>query len=202
VRHGPDVRTVPRPSRPKEIRVRRIVATLWMSLDGVVEAPETWAFGYSNDEVQAANEAGMAASDAMLLGRVTYEKFAAYWPQQGSDVPIADYINATPKLVVSTTLDTVEWRNSELINGDIVRELSVRKQQPGKDLTVVGSPTLMRSLLQARLLDELRLMIPPLVLGHGQRLFPEGVAQTPLRLMDAQPFSNGVLYLTYQPADA
>jgi dihydrofolate reductase len=173
-----------------------------MSLDGVVEAPETWAFGYSNDEVQAANETGMAASDAMLLGRVTYQHFAAYWPHQGSDVPMADYINATPKLVVSATLEKVEWRNSELINGDLHEELSRRKQQPGKDLTVVGSPTLARSLLGEGLLDELRLLIPPLVLGSGQRLFPDGVAQTPLKLVGAQSFSNGVLYLTYQPADA
>jgi dihydrofolate reductase len=192
----------PRPLNPEEMRVRRIVATLWMSLDGVVEAPETWAFDYSNDEVQAANEAGMAASDAMLLGRVTYQHFAAYWPHQGSDVPMADYINATPKLVVSTTLESVEWRNSELISGDLQEELSRRKRQPGNDITVVGSPTLTRSLLEIGMLDELRLMIPPLVLGNGQRLFPEGFAQTPLRLAAAQTFSNGVLYLTYQPADA
>ena len=104
--------------------MRKIVAGLFMTLDGVVESPEKWQLPYFNDEMGAALESGMAASDAILLGRRTYQEFAGYWPDQGSDVPFADHINNTPKLVVSTTLDTVEWRNSTLIKGDVAQELT------------------------------------------------------------------------------
>jgi len=164
-----------------------------------MESPETWAFAYSSDEMEEANAAGMAASDALLLGRVTYQLLAAYWPHQSSDVPIADYINTTPKFVVSTTLDTVEWRNSTVIGGNVNEELVRLKRLPGKDITIIGSAALVRSLLRDGLLDELRLMVPPIVLGSGKRLFPDGSEQMSLKLADAKTFSTGVLYLTYQP---
>ena len=128
--------------------MRRIVASLFVSVDGVMESPETWAFTYSDAEMERANEAGMAASDAMLLGRKTYEEFAGYWPYQYRDVPMADYINATPRFVVSTTLDKVEWQNSTLIGGNVNEELIRLKQRPGKDITIIGSATLVRSLLR------------------------------------------------------
>jgi dihydrofolate reductase len=181
--------------------MRRIVASLFVSVDGVMESPETWAFTYSDDEMERANQAGMAASDAMLLGRKTYEEFAAYWPYQSRDVPMVDYINTTPKFVVSTTLDRVEWQNSTLIGGNVNEELTRLKQQPGKDITIIGSATLVRSLLRDDLLDELRLMIPPIVLGSGRRLFADEGKQA-LKLVDAKTFGTGVLYLTYQPAGA
>lgn len=182
--------------------MRRIVASLFVSVDGVMESPETWAFAYSDLEMERANGAGMAASDAMLLGRKTYEEFAAYWPYQSRDVPMVDYINTTPKFVVSTTLDRVEWQNSTLIGGNVNEELTRLKQQPGKDITIIGSATLVRSLLRDDLLDELRLMIPPIVLGSGRRLFADEGEQKALKLVDAKTFGTGVLYLTYQPAGA
>jgi dihydrofolate reductase len=101
----------------------------------------------------------MAESDTMLLGRRTYEEFAAYWPDQGSEVQFADYINSTPKLGISTTLDTVQWRNSTLIAGDVAHEPGKLKQQPGKDISITGSTTLVSSLLRQGVLDELRLLL-------------------------------------------
>lgn len=181
--------------------MRKIVAGLFLSLDGVMEAPDQWHFPYFNDEMGEAVVSQMAESDAMLLGRRTYEEFAGYWPQQGSDVEGADHMNNTPKFVVSTTLESAEWQNTTLIRGNVAEELTRLKQQPGKDISVVGSATLVRSLLTAGLLDELRLLVHPIVVGHGRRLFPEGGDQQPLKLVESKTFSTGVLYLTYQPAD-
>jgi dihydrofolate reductase len=181
---------------------RKIVAGLHMSLDGVVESPDQWVFpyNYANDEMNQAIGSAMATTDAMLLGRVTYQGFAAHWPNQTGD--IADYMNGTPKLVVSNTLDRLEWQNSTLISGDVVGELSKRKQEPGnKDLNLVGSGTLVGSLLREGLLDELRLLVCPIVVGRGKRLFEGGAAPVPLKLVDAQTFSTGVQWVTYQPAD-
>ncbi len=181
--------------------MRKIVAGLFISLDGVVEAPDQWHFPYFNDEMGEAVESQMAASDAMLLGRVTYQEFASYWPHQSSDdVDIADFMNNTPKIVVSTTLDTVDWQNSTLIKGDVAEELTKLKGQPGKDISITGSGTLVRSLLRDGLLDELRLLVHPIVVGSGKRLFADEEAQKALQLVDAKTFSTGVLYLTYQPA--
>ena len=182
--------------------MRKVVAVELVSLDGVMESPEEWAFSYSNDEMEEANASGMAASDAMLLGRVTYQEFASYWPYQNSaEQPYTDYLNNTPKFVVSTTLEEpLEWQNSTLIKGDVAEEIAKLKQQPGKDIGIVGSGTLVRWLLRNDLLDELNLMVHPIVLGNGQRLFEEGADQKELELVDSKTFSTGVLYLTYQPA--
>ena len=143
----------------------------------------------------------MAASDTMLLGRRTYEEFAAFWPNQGDDVPLAKEINGVRKLVASTTLDSVDWQNSELIQGDVPEALRKGKQEDGKDISITGSPTLVRSLLDAGVLDELRLLVHPIVVGHGQRLFADG-AQVPLRLVSAQTLETGVQYVIYAPAEA
>jgi dihydrofolate reductase len=186
--------------RTKEVAMRKVVAVEFVSLDGVMESPEEWAFSYSNDEMDEANASGMAASDALLLGRVTYEQMAAYWSNQSGGVPMVDYLNSVPKFVVSTTLDTVEWQNSTLIEGDVVEEIARLKQQPGKDIAILGSGTLVRSLLQDDLLDELRLIIHPIVLGSGKRLFEDGSDRKALELVDSKIFGTGVLYLTYQPA--
>jgi dihydrofolate reductase len=120
--------------------MRKIVAGLFLSLDGVTEAPEHWQLPYVNDELLEAVGSRMAESDTILLGR-TYEEFAAYWPNQGSDVQVADHMNNTPKLVVSTTLDTVEWQGASLLNGDVAEEPTSLKQQPGKDISIIGSAT-------------------------------------------------------------
>jgi dihydrofolate reductase len=194
--------TTPR-NESQEVNVRKIVSGLFISLDGVYESPDKWHFPYFNDEMGAAVDEQMSASDTMLLGRVTYEEFAGYWPQQTSqDVDIADYMNNTPKVVVSNSLDKVEWQNSTLIKGNVAEELTKLKQQPGKNIGMTGSGTLVRSLLRDGLLDELRLLVHPIVVGSGKRLFEGGIGQTPLKLVDSKTFSTGVLYLTYQPAGA
>jgi dihydrofolate reductase len=182
--------------------MRKVVASELVSLDGVMEKPEEWSFSYSNDEMAEANAAGMAASDAMLFGRVTYEEFAAFWPYQNTaEQPFTDYLNKTPKYVVSTTLDEpLEWQNSFLIEGNnLAEEIAGLKDQPGKDITILGSATLVRSLLADDLLDELQLMVHPIVLGSGKRLFEEGDQKT-LELLDSKTFRTGIVYLTYRVA--
>jgi dihydrofolate reductase len=187
--------------RAKEVPVRRVVAVEMVSVDGVMESPEEWAFSYSNEEMQEANASGMAASDALLLGRETYEGMAAYWPNQPGGTPMVDYINSVAKYVVSRTLEgPLAWNNSTLIKGNVAEEINELKRQPGKDITILGSAALVRSLLRAELLDELRIMVHPIVLGVGKRLFEEGRDSKNLELLDSKTFSTGVLYLTYRPA--
>jgi dihydrofolate reductase len=181
--------------------MRKIVAGLFISLDGVYEAPHEWHFPYFDDAMGKAVDEQMQAADAMLLGRVTYEEFASYWPTSQDDPELAAYMNGTPKYVVSSTLKSADWQNTTLIDGDnVVAELKKLKQQPGKNIGITGSGTLVRTLLQEGLLDELRLLVHPIAVGSGKRLFPDGSAQTPLKLVDSQTFDTGVLYLTYAPA--
>jgi len=180
--------------------MRKVVATEMVSLDGVMEKPEEWAPPYYNDEMAEANASGMDASDAMLFGRVTYEEFAAFWPYQDrTEQPYTDYLNNTPKYVVSRTLDEPhEWQNSLLVKEDVAEVVSRLKEQPGKDIGIVGSGALVRWLLRENLLDELSLMVHPIVLGRGKRLFEEGGEQKALELVDSKTFSTGVVHLTYQ----
>ena len=181
--------------------MRKVTAGLFLSLDGVMESPEKWQLPYFNNEMAEAIGAAMAATDSMLLGRVTYQEFASYWPGVSSeDQTFADHMNNTPKYVVSTTLDRVEWDNSTLIKGNVAEEITRLKQQPGKNIGITGSATLVQSLLQEDLLDELGLMIHPVVLGAGRRLFKDGGGLKALKLVDSKTFSTGVVYLTYQPA--
>jgi dihydrofolate reductase len=181
--------------------MRKIVAGLFISLDGVTESSDQWHFPYFNDEMAEAIQSQMAASDTMLLGRVTYQEFAGFWPRQTeADMPMADYMNNTPKLVVSTTLETVEWQNSTLIKGNVVEALTKLKHQPGKNINITGSGTLVRSLLRDDLLDELQLLVHPIVVGRGKRLFADTSEPKALKLVDSKTFSTGVLSLTYQPA--
>jgi dihydrofolate reductase len=149
--------------------------------------------------------AAMAASDAMLMGRVLYEEWAAFWPKQDPDEnPVAARMNGVRKYVVSKTLEEpLEWNNSTLIGDkNVAEEITRLKEQPGKDISISGSPTLVRSLLEDDLLDELRLMVHPIVVGSGKRLFEDGGDQKALELVDSKIFSTGVLYLTYQPAQS
>lgn len=184
--------------------MRKVVASEFMSLDGVVESPDKWHFPYFNDEMGDAIGAAIAASDAMLMGRVLYEEWAAFWPNQDPDEnPVAAQMNGVSKYVVSTTLEQpLEWQNSTLIRDNVAEEISRLKEQPGKDISISGSPTLVRSLLRDGLLDELRLMVHPLVVGSGKRLFEDGGDQKALQLVDSETFSTGVVYLTYQPTQS
>jgi dihydrofolate reductase len=137
----------------------------------------------------------------MLMGRRTYEQMAAYWPSMtATDDPFAEFLNTSPKLVVSTTLQSVDWQNSTLITNDVLGEVARRKQQPGKDILIPGSATLVRHLLHEGLVDELRLLLFPIVFGSGQRFFDGWTARLPLRLVESQTLDSGVLSLTYQPA--
>jgi dihydrofolate reductase len=179
--------------------MRKIISGLFISLDGVVEAPEEWHFPYFDDEMGSAVGAMMADAGAMLLGRKTYEGFADYWPTSTDDA--AEHMNNTPKYVVSNTLTSADWQNSTLVNGDVYKELEELKGQPGGNLNMTGSGTLVTSLLREGLLDELHLLVHPIVVGAGKRLFGDG-PQVPLRLTGSTTFGSGVLHLTYQRADA
>ncbi len=181
--------------------MRRIVAGLAITLDGVVEAPSQRNWFLYDDEMGEKIAAGIAKSDAILLGRRTYLEFAELWPKQGSDVPMADYMNDTPKYIASTALEEpLEWKNSTLIKGDLAEELAKLKQQPGKNIQIPGSPRLVRSLLRDGMLDELSLMVHPIVLGSGMRLFDEMTQQVRLKLVDSTTLSTGVVSVTYEPA--
>ncbi|MEV0974563.1 dihydrofolate reductase family protein [Microtetraspora glauca] len=180
--------------------MRKIVAGLFISLDGVVEAPDQWHFPYFSDEMGEAVGGQMADTDTMLLGRHTYEAFAEYWPHQNSDVPPADFMNGVQKVVVSTTLDKATWEPTTIIGGDVNAQLTALKAQPGKNISITGSPTLVRTLLRDGLLDELRLLVHPIVVGHGQRLFDETAESIGLALVSSRTITNGVLELVYTPA--
>ncbi len=184
--------------------MRKIVAGTFLSLDGVMEAPDQWHFQYFDEAMGEAVDSQMAESDAMLLGRVTYQEFASYWPGQPDDAPGADFMNPVQKYVVSTTLSNVdEWQNSTLLDGNnFVAEIQRLKAMPGKDISVTGSAKLVQSLLRENLLDELRLLVHPIVVGKGKRLLDGDIGQVPLKLVDSQIFDTGVLYLTYVPAEA
>jgi dihydrofolate reductase len=182
--------------------MRRVVAAEFLSLDGVMESPDKWHFPYFDEEMGQAVAEGFAAADAMLMGRVNYEEWAAFWPgQDPEENPMAAQMNAMKKYVVSTTLEEpLGWSNSTLIKEDVAQEIEKLKDRPGEDIVISGSGALVRSLLGYGLLDELKLMIHPIVVGSGKRLFEEGEGQTKLELVDSRTFSTGVLYLTYRPA--
>src|SRR5256884_4927751 len=179
---------------------RTLAATLFMTLDGVVEAPDKWSFSFWSEETGKFKLAETRASDALLLGRVTYEGFAAAWPGRKDPDGFADRFNSMPKYVASRTLKKLEWNNSHLIKGELAAEVSKLKKQPGHDIVIHGSPGLIRSLLPHGLIDEYRLLVYPLVLGRGKRLFDEG-SQANLNLVESTTFSKGVVKLVYLPAD-
>jgi dihydrofolate reductase len=191
--------------------VGRIVVTEFVSLDGVVEAPgggEDFRYGGWSLEINRGEEGDKfkldetLSSEALLLGRVTYEGFAASWPSRTDEVGFADKFNTMPKYVVSSTLEEPEWNNSTVLEGDVVEEVSRLKREQDGDIVVHGSPQLVQTLLEHDLVDELRLMVFPVVLGSGKRLFGETSDKKPLRLTDSKVVGDGVAILTYQPAGA
>jgi dihydrofolate reductase len=176
--------------------MRKLVVTEFISLDGVIENP-AWTFKYWNDEIAKFKGEETAASDALLLGRVTYQGFAVAWPNSKDEG--APYFNNVRKYVVSTTLDKAEWNNSVVISDNVVEEINKLKQQEGTNITVHGSGVLAQFLIQNNLVDELRLLVYPIVLGQGQRLFNDE-SKANLKLVEGQALSNGVVALVYQPA--
>jgi dihydrofolate reductase len=179
---------------------RKINAWLYVTLDSVIEAPEKWVI--ADDDMFAAMEADYAKSDALLLGRRTYETFAASWPERGSEVPNADWMNNTRKYVASTTLESPEWNNSTVIEGDVAEAVARLKQEDGKDIMVNGSGALVRTLMRNHLLDELRLFVHPVVVGSGRRLFDDQSDPVEFALVDSHAYDNGVISLTYKPTGA
>jgi dihydrofolate reductase len=182
--------------------MRKVNSALFITLDGVTESPEKWQFDAFDDDMMALMSSAIADEDNTLLGRVTYQDWAPFWPTS-TDEPYASHINNSTKYVVSTTLDTVEWGkwdNISLIKGNLAEAIAKLKQQPGKNIGVAGSPTLVRSMLQADLLDELTLMIHPVVAGSGKRLFGDADALKRLKLVDGKTTKSGVALLTYQRA--
>lgn len=177
---------------------RKVTAGLFISLDGVVEAPQNWQFDHFDAEVMSNMGAQIDAQDAVLLGQVTYQEWVGYWPTS-QDEPFASYINNIPKYVVSTTLDKVAWNNATLLKCALAAEIARLTQMPGKNIGVAGSPTLVRSLLENDLLDVLTLMVHPVVVGSGKRLFGDGSSLKRLNLVGSQITSSGVAILTYQP---
>jgi dihydrofolate reductase len=155
-----------------------------------------WTFPYWNDEIAQFKGEETNASDALLLGRVTYQGFAAAWPESKDEG--APYFNSVRKYVVSTTLDKAEWHNSILIKDNVVEEIAKLKQQDGKDITVHGSATLVQTLIQHQLVDRYRLLVYPVIVGKGKHLFQEGTTAT-LRLVEARSFGSGVTALIYEP---
>ena len=175
--------------------MRKLFVTEFVSLDGVMEHP-AWTAPYWNDEISAFKAEETDATDALLLGRVTYEGFAAAWPQ--SEDEGAPFFNNVRKYVVSTTMNNAEWNNSVLIKDNVVEAITKIKQQDGKDIAVHGSATLVQTLIKHKLVDSIRLLVYPVVLGEGKRLFHDGTTAT-LKLIKAQAFTGGVTALIYEP---
>ena len=181
--------------------MRKVASGLFISLDGVTESPDQWQFDHFDEGMMASLGDFVTQTDTILLGRVTYQEWTGYWPTS-TDEPFASFINQATKYVVSTTLDRVEWGkwdNVTLIRENLAEAITRLKQQPGKNIGVAGSPTLVRSLLQNDLLDELTLMVHPVVVNRGKRLFKDGGELKRLKLVDNQTTPSGVAILTYQP---
>jgi dihydrofolate reductase len=194
--------------------MRRVTVNTFLTLDGVMQAPGGpaedptgrftaggWSFNYWDDVMGGVMGEAMAAPFDLLLGRKTYEIFAAHWPNAGDD-PTANKLNAATKHVASRTLTRLTWNNSQLIAGDVVTAVARLKQEDGRELQVHGSSDLIQTLLPAGLIDQFRLWVFPVVVGKGKRLFGEGAGPAGLTLVDSKASTTGVLINTYRPAGA
>ena len=182
--------------------MRRVIVSEFVSLDGVMEGP-SWTFQFMDEARDRFKFDELAAAGALLLGRVTYEGFAAAWPGMAEETgEYGAWMNGYPKHVASTTLEEpLEWNNSTLIKGDVPEGVAELKEQPGKDILVFGSADLVNTLTQHDLVDEYRLMVFPVVVGRGKRLFAEGLDTKAMRLVDSTTFESGTIVLTYRPAE-
>src|SRR5918997_2519418 len=187
--------------------MRKIVANLFISLDGVVEEPGDWHFPYFNDEMGAAVDAALSTADTLLLGRRTYDDHAGAWPEReaegGEDAEFAKVLGDARKIVVSHQRLELSWRNSEQLQGDLVEAVTALKNEPGEGtIAMSGSISVVRQLLAAGLLDELRLLVHPIAVRKGMRLFDEGDTRLPLTLLSSETFKTGVLNLVYGPDES
>jgi dihydrofolate reductase len=175
-----------------------IVSNFFISLDGVVEAPDEWHMSYFDDDMGAIIGAGLETNKAFLMGRKGYEESAAYWPTS-TDEPISSIFNGMTKYVISSTITEPEWSNTTAVGGTVEEVQAVKDAVDGPIFTS-GSATTVRWLLANGLVDELRLMLHPVVVGRGQRLFDDGGAGHSLALVESQPLASGVVHLVYRPA--
>jgi dihydrofolate reductase len=186
--------------------MRKITAGLFIALDGVVEAPDQWHFPYYNGEMGAAVDRQLGSVDTMLLGRKTYDSFAGAWPDREAageaDADFANKLGDARKVVVSNQQLAFTWRNSEQLQGDLVEAVTALKAEPGGDIGMSGSVSIVRQLLDAGLLDELHLLVHPIAVRTGMRLFDEGDTTMPLKLIASEAFETGVMYLVYGPDEA
>jgi dihydrofolate reductase len=186
--------------------MRKITAGLFISLDGVVESPDQWHFPYFNDEMGAAVDATLGAADTVLFGRKTYDSFAGAWPEReaagGEDAPFAKALGDARKIVVSNQKLELTWRNSEQLEGDLIEAVTALKNEPGGNIAMSGSVSVVRQLLAAGLLDELHLLVHPIAVRKGMRLFDEGGTPISLGLISSETFKTGVLNLVYAPAES
>jgi dihydrofolate reductase len=186
--------------------MRKITAGLFISLDGVVEAPDQWHFPYFNEEMGAAVDATLGAADTVLFGRKTYDSFAGAWPEReaagGEDAGFAKTLGDVRKIVVSNQKLDFTWRNSEQLEGDLVEAVTALKNEPGGNIALSGSVSVVRQLLAAGLLDELHLLVHPIAVRKGMRMFDEAETPFPLTLISSETFKTGVLNLVYGPADS
>ncbi|HET6920478.1 MAG TPA: dihydrofolate reductase family protein [Jiangellaceae bacterium] len=187
--------------------MKKIIAELFISLDGVVEAPDQWHLPYFNDEMGVAVDATLGAADTLLFGRKTYDSFAGAWPEREAageeDAPLAKTIGDARKIVVSNQQLEFTWRNSEQLEGDLIDAVTALKNEPGDSaICISGSVSVVRQLLAAGLLDKLHLLVHPIAVRKGMRLFEEGEPPIPLKLISSQTFQTGVLNLFYAPAES
>ena len=187
--------------------MRKIVAGLFISLDGVVEDPQLWHFPYFNDEMGAAVDASLGSADTVLFGRKTYDSFAGAWPEREEageeDAGMAKALGDARKIVVSSQQLEFTWRNSEQLEGDLVEFVTALKNEPGdSNIGMSGSVSVVRQLLAAGLVDELHLLVHPIAIRKGMRLFDEGESPIPLTLIKSETFKTGVMNLVYAPAEA
>lgn len=180
--------------------MRKIIVTEYISLDGVVEEPGHWSFDFWNDEAAKYKYDELFTSDALLLGRLTYEGFAKAWPTMKETGEFGKKMNTMQKYVVSKTVQNAEWQNTEIIAKDVLQEVKKLKKQHGKNILVAGSGQLVHTLLQENLADEYRFLLHPVVLGKGKRLFREESDKRKLTLFETQKFSTGIVALHYKPA--
>jgi dihydrofolate reductase len=181
--------------------MRKIWVKAWMTLDGVFDADtmDQWWNPYDSAERQKYIMEGYSRGDGYLLGRITYEMLWPFWSTQSNDDGPGRILNGMKKYVVSTTLSTAPWKESTIIKGNVVEEITKLKQQPGKDIIIDGSASLVQSLMGTDLIDEYRFLVQPILMGKGRRFFTDGMPQTKLRLVESKTLSLGVLALTYQP---
>jgi dihydrofolate reductase len=181
--------------------VRKIIASEFVSLNGVMEAPEQWHFPFINFDLQAEINASIHAADALLFGRVTFEIFAKHWSSKThNEHGIADQLNRVPKYVVSTTLEHTDWNNSSILKGNLKEEILRLKMQTGGDIGIIGSAKLVESLLQMDLIDEIRLWVHPVVVKGGQHLFSDQFDSKTMHLLESKTHETGVVSVLYQTA--